>query len=115
MTDSEIEAAWWRFLLRTGPRVDTAILHSIAGTLASDADADELLSLADDLMKIAEVVREEAGCEAVATPAQFRPNAVPENASFRLLWAAVGSQCQTACRHTTRRSAVLIAATAASS
>jgi hypothetical protein len=28
------------------------ILHSIAGVLASDADADELLSLADDLTNI---------------------------------------------------------------
>jgi hypothetical protein len=67
MTTDEAADAWLRFLLRTGPHVDGVVLRVIAERLANATEADELLALAGDLVAIASVVAEEAGCDAPAT------------------------------------------------
>jgi hypothetical protein len=67
MTSDEATDAWLRFLLRTGPHVDGVVLRVIAERLANATEADELLALAGDLVAIAGVVAEEAGCDAPAT------------------------------------------------
>jgi hypothetical protein len=67
MTPDEAAEAWLRFLLRTGPTVDVVVVRSIAERLASAADSAELLALSEDLFAIAEVVKEEAMCDAPAS------------------------------------------------
>ncbi len=47
--------------------VDAVVVRSIAERLASTADSDQLLALSADLRAIADVVAEEAMCDAPAS------------------------------------------------
>jgi hypothetical protein len=66
MTSEQAADSWHRFLLRTGPMVDGAVVRWAAELLASDAGSGELLAIAKDLQSIATVIAEEAQSEAMA-------------------------------------------------